>query len=164
MLIDSRLTFIPYIASIERGVKYRTNVMRGLAKTSGGTSDRVLRSFYVHAVRSCVDYGTPCLMAAAPATLQPLETAQHSALRVILGAPLWTKCICLRAEGRMSSVAMRVTQLSVGHLVALLRHRGLEPLRVSVRPSYGRPSCSARGHGWRLLPPNLDQPGRRAPS
>ncbi|XP_050706238.1 uncharacterized protein LOC126991544 [Eriocheir sinensis] len=83
-------------------------------------------------VRSCIDYGTPCLLTVGPAALRPLETAQNAALRVIVGAPMWTKCVCLRAEARVCSVAARVTQLSVGHLAALLRCMGAEQLRASV--------------------------------
>ncbi|XP_050703665.1 uncharacterized protein LOC126989142 [Eriocheir sinensis] len=130
--VDSSLSFGPHIARVRDEVRRRTNVMRALARTAGGSGDRVLRTFYIQGVRSCIDYGTPCLLTVGPAALRPLETAQNAALRVIVGAPMWTKCVCLRAEARVCSVAARVTQLSVGHLAALLRCMGAEQLRASV--------------------------------
>ena len=131
--LDSRLSFTPYIRTLSRSVKSRTNVMRALTRLSGGASERVLRTFYVHAVRACVDYATPCLLTAPPALLTPLDTAQNSALRIIVGAPLWTKCLCLRAEAKISDVPTRISQLSVGHLVTLLRPQAAAPLRATVR-------------------------------
>ncbi|XP_050710062.1 uncharacterized protein LOC126994834 [Eriocheir sinensis] len=130
--VDSSLSFGPHIARVRDEVRRRTNVMRALARTAGGSGDRVLRTFYIQGVRSCIDYGTPCLLTVGPAALRQLETAQNAALRVIVGAPMWTKCVCLRAEARVCSVAARVTQLSVGHLAALLRCMGAEQLRASV--------------------------------
>ncbi|XP_050739898.1 uncharacterized protein LOC127009964 [Eriocheir sinensis] len=132
MTIDSRLSFVPYIASLRARVKSRTNIMRALARTEGGASGRVLRRFYVQAVRSCVDYGSPCLLTVSTAALEPLEVAQNAALRHILGAPRWTKCVCLRAEARLPSISTRITQLSISHLIKLLRLRGSESLRDSV--------------------------------
>ncbi|XP_050691579.1 uncharacterized protein LOC126983125 [Eriocheir sinensis] len=122
--VDSSLSFGPHIARVRDEVRRRTNVMRALARTAGVAGNRVLRTFYVQDVRSCIDYGTPCLLTVGPVALRPLETAQNAALRVIVGAPMWTKCVC--------SVAARVTQLSVGHLAALLRRMGAEQLRASV--------------------------------
>lgn len=125
--LDSWLSFALYVTHLRRDVETCTNVLRALARTASGASDRVLRFFYLQAVSTCVDYGAPCLMTVAPAALQPLETAQNAAIPVILGALRWTKCICLWTEARLSSVAVRVTQLSVGHLATVLRRRGSEP-------------------------------------
>lgn len=74
------------------------NVMRALAKISGEAEDRVLRLFYVQAVCSC-------LLTVGTMALQQLETAQNAALRVMVSAQLWTKCVCLRAETRLCTVS-----------------------------------------------------------
>ncbi|XP_050712690.1 uncharacterized protein LOC126996360 [Eriocheir sinensis] len=129
--VDSSLSFGPHIARVRDEVRRRTNVMRALTRTAGGSGDRVLRTFYIQGVRSCIDYGTPCLLTVGPAALRPLETAQNAALRVIIGAPCGRNA-CASGRARVCSVAARVTQLSVGHLAALLRCMGAEQLRASV--------------------------------
>ncbi|XP_050710063.1 uncharacterized protein LOC126994835 [Eriocheir sinensis] len=146
--LDSRLSFAPYLNHLRQAMVTRTNIMRSLARTAGGASDRVLRLFYLQAVRACVDYGTPCLMTVDPAALQPLETAQNAAIRTILRAPRWTKCICMRAEMRISTVATRVNQLAVGHLVTLLRRRRSEPLRASVEQALHQAPLLFRRKTW----------------
>lgn len=87
---------------------------------------------YIQAVRSRPDYGVPYLMTVSSVALQPLETAQNATFRVLLRVPQWTKCVCFRVEAHINSIAKRVSQLSVGHLAALLRHGGSEQLPASV--------------------------------
>ncbi|XP_050704226.1 uncharacterized protein LOC126989660 [Eriocheir sinensis] len=111
--IDSRLSFGPYVNQLSQTVVTRTNIMRALARTAGGASDRVLRLFYLQAVRACVDYRTPCLMTVDPAALRPLETAQNAAIRTILGAPRWTKCLCMRVNQRGSISSPSATWATV---------------------------------------------------
>ncbi|XP_050706457.1 uncharacterized protein LOC126991839 [Eriocheir sinensis] len=146
--LDSRLSFTPYVNRLRQTVATRTNIMRALARTAGGASDRVLRLFYLQAVRACVDYGTPCLMTVNPAALRPLETAQNAAIRTIVGAPRWAKCISMRAEVRLSTVAARITQLAVGHLATLLCRRGSEPLRASVKQALNQAPLLFRRKTW----------------
>ncbi|XP_050705387.1 uncharacterized protein LOC126990784 [Eriocheir sinensis] len=134
MVIDSRLSFRPYVASIRVKIMARVNTMRALAGRSCGANDRVLRSYYVSAVRSCLDYATPCLLTVPPASLEPIETAQNSALRTLLGAPRWTKCICLRTEAFICPVTERV-RLGLVLLITLLRRPEAAPLAVRVRRS-----------------------------
>lgn len=106
----------------------RVNVMRAITGRSGEANDRVL-SFYMCTVHSRLDYAAPCLLTVGPASLHLLETVQNSALRTLLGAPLWMKCICLRVEAFVCNVAERVAQLGVGHLVTLLRREGSDAPR-----------------------------------
>ncbi|XP_050724597.1 uncharacterized protein LOC127002559 [Eriocheir sinensis] len=133
MLLDSRLSFKPCVASVRVKMMARARVMRAMAGSTCGAGDRVLRSFYVGAVRSCLDYAAPCLITLPASSLAPLETAQNSALRTLLGAPGWTKCLCMRAEASLCCVSERVRQLGLGHLVALLRTTGAAPLAERVR-------------------------------
>ncbi|XP_050706452.1 uncharacterized protein LOC126991834 [Eriocheir sinensis] len=146
--LNSRLSFAPYVNHLRQTVATRTNIMRALARTAGGASDRVLRLVYLQAVRACVDYGTPCLMTVDPAALHPLETAQNAAIRTIVGAPRGTKCISMRAEVRLSTVAARITQLAVGHLATLLRRRGAESLRASVEQALNQAPLLFRKKTW----------------
>ena len=129
--------------------------MRAMSRLSGGSSDRVLRTFYVQAVRACVDYGTPCLMTMPPPLLRSLDTAQHTSLRLVLGAPMWTKCICLRYEARVCTVSTRVAQLAVGHLTTFLRPPGAAPLRASVRQALLQDPHLFRRRTWASIAAGL---------
>ncbi|XP_050704461.1 uncharacterized protein LOC126989883 [Eriocheir sinensis] len=143
MTIDSRLSFVPYIASLSARVKSRTNIMRALARTEGGASGRVLRRFYVQAVRSCVDYGSPCLLTVSTAALEPLEVAQNAALRHILGAPRWTKCVCLRAEALLQDPHLFRRRLWAAVAAAKLRPHALARASIATpdapHPTYVAP-------------------------
>lgn len=81
MTVDGRLIFRPYIARVRGEVLRRTNIMRAIARTVGGPSDRVLRKFYMQAVLSCINYGAPCL----------ITTAQNAALSRDAGRPTLDK-------------------------------------------------------------------------
>ncbi|XP_050715315.1 uncharacterized protein LOC126997825 [Eriocheir sinensis] len=179
MLLDPRLTFFPYIASIRVKMSSRVNVIRAMAGRSCGAGDRVLRFFYTSAVRSCLDYAAPCLLTVPPSSLHPLETAPNSAIRTLLGAPLWAKCVCLRAKAFVCCVAERVVQLGVGHLPTLLRRAEAVPLAERVRQSLHQdpllfqrqtwPSIVARTlgeHGlahWLMAPTDLPAPAYTPP-
>lgn len=55
MKLDSRLSFVPYIASIKSMMSSRVNVMRAIARCSGGASDRVFLRFYTAVVKAHID-------------------------------------------------------------------------------------------------------------
>lgn len=102
-------------------------------------------------------------------SLNPLETALNSAIRTLLGAPLWAKCVCLRAEAFVWCVAGRVVQLGVGQLATLLCRAEAGPSRreegsLSIFQRQTRSSIVARmlgEHGlahWLMAPPDLPVP------
>lgn len=134
MRLDTSLSFRPFISTIRDKMEKRINVMRALAGRSFGTGDRVLCMFDSSAVRACVEYAAPCLLLVPISRLTPLETTQNKALRVILGAPRWTKCIAMRAKTSMCRVLERVSQL-VGGLDtrSLLRQPVASHLMEKVR-------------------------------
>lgn len=101
--------------------KSRINVLRSLSVLEGGSSFRVMRLFYTHAICSLMDYLAPYLVLGSPTLIYKLEVVQDQTLRLLLGAPVWTRLCTLRAECCLPTIHARVTQLSVEHYVSLLR-------------------------------------------
>lgn len=109
--------------------------MKALAGCSCGADDRVLRSFFVGTFRSRLNYAAQYLITVPPSSLHPLETAQNSDLRNLLGAPPWGKCVCLLAEAFICCVTELVMQPGVYHLAILMRRAEAAPLAEQVKRS-----------------------------
>ncbi|KAK3886998.1 hypothetical protein Pcinc_002640 [Petrolisthes cinctipes] len=101
----------------------RIKVMRDITGTRTGADFSVLRLFYMHAVRSLFDYASPVLATFRPTHFQRLEVAQNKALRLMLGAPMWTRIANLQLETRIDPIAVRVGK-NAACLVSHLSTRG----------------------------------------
>ncbi len=71
--------------------------MRFITATESGADLRVLKTFYLQARRIIIDYAAPLLATIHPAQIEHLEKLQNEALRIMLGAPRWTKVCNMRA-------------------------------------------------------------------
>lgn len=110
--LDTHLNFNRHINYLRERLDTRLAVLKSIGGIKGGSSHRVRRLFFTHAVRSLVDYCAPCLAALPDSSLARLETKQNIALRSILGAPPWTKSINLRAELTLPPLKSRVSQMT----------------------------------------------------
>ena len=110
--VDQRLTFRKEVEYLKERTKARISVMRAMTTTKAGATDRVLRLYYVQAVRSLVDYAAVTLVSLADTNRRSLEAIQNSAMRHILGAPRWTNAQALQAEADLPPLALRVEQLA----------------------------------------------------
>lgn len=90
----------------ERAIN-RIKVMRAITGTRTGADFSVLRLYYTHAVRSLFDYASPVLATLKHTHLQRLEVAQNQALRLMLGAPMWTRIVNLQLESLIDPIAVR---------------------------------------------------------
>ena len=99
----------------------RLNVLRSLAYTGGGAGFAVLRAFYVHAIRSLVDYYAPALLTLGERLHEKLETIQNRAMRVCLGAPRWTRLVNMRMETGLIPLHLRIQQIVAGIILKALR-------------------------------------------
>ena len=99
----------------------RLAVLRSLASIKVGAGYHVLRAFYIHAIRSLVDYAAPALLTLRPSFFQKLETIQNRAMRVCLGAPMWTRLENLRLETNLIPLRLRIRQLVAGCTLKALR-------------------------------------------
>ena len=110
--IDQRLTFRKEVEYLLERTSNRLSVMAAMTNTRAGATHRVLRLYYVQAVRSLVDYAAVALVSLADTNKKALETIQNRAMRQIAGAPRWTKLEALRAETGLPSLTLRVEQLT----------------------------------------------------
>ncbi|MPC86638.1 hypothetical protein E2C01_081473 [Portunus trituberculatus] len=111
--IDSQMKCTTHIAALKERATTRLNAMRCITGAEGGANFNVLRTFYTQAIRSIFDYATPLLIMTTPAQSEALEKAQNEALRIILGAPRWTKTCNLRAEAHLPPVRRRMQALHI---------------------------------------------------
>ena len=95
--------------------------MRAITGLRGGATPPVLRSYYMQGIHSIIEYGAPCLATASEKCLTSLEKIQNQALRIIAGAPNWTKTCTLQAETNIPPIKMRLYSTAIGHLVKFIR-------------------------------------------
>ena len=59
--MDSNLNYKQHVTSIQERTQARLKTMRAITAIEGGANFRVLRLFYIQAIRSLVDYAAPLL-------------------------------------------------------------------------------------------------------
>ena len=127
--IDQRLTFRKEVNYLKERTKLRLTVMRAMTSSRAGATQRVLRLYYLQAVRSLVDYAAVALVTLSDGALRALEAVQNTALRSVLGAPRWTKLEALRAEASLPPLALRVDQLVAAWVAKLVTRPSHNPAR-----------------------------------
>ncbi|KAG7175249.1 RNA-directed DNA polymerase from mobile element jockey-like 14, partial [Homarus americanus] len=90
----------------------RVNLMRAMTGPKVGAGHVVLRTLYIHAIRSLTDYATPALNALSEGQWAKLEVAQNNAMRAIVKAPMWTKIENLHMETGLASLQTRAERLT----------------------------------------------------
>lgn len=115
--LDCRLNLQQLVRTTKDRVKARLNVMRAMTATEGGANFRVLRLFYLQAIRSIIDYAAPLLATISTTQMGELEKLQNEALRIMLGAPRWTRLYNMRAETELPQVYHRVHAMNTSLLV-----------------------------------------------
>ena len=119
--LDAHLRFNKHIAAIKDRTRARLRIMRAMAGLHEGASYPVLRIFYIQAIRSVIEYGAPCLAATTPASIQVLEKLQNHALRIIVGAPRWTRVCALQMEASIPPLQARLHATHGAHLAKVFR-------------------------------------------
>lgn len=84
--------------------------MRRMTGPSAGADYEVLRTYYIHAVRSLIDYSSIALVGLSPAQIHDIQVQQNKTLWLIVGAPIWTKISNLQMETNIPPVEVRVTK------------------------------------------------------
>ena len=120
--IDQGLTFKKQVRYLRERTKHRLTVMRAMTNSRSGATLKVLRLFYIQAVRSLVDYSSVALVSLTKTKKTDLEKVQNVAMRTILDAPRWTNLATMRAELGLPPLTVRVDQLAAT-LVARIVNR-----------------------------------------
>ena len=95
--INAKLSFHKQVEYLRERTSARLAPMRHITSLSGCANCHVRRTFYVHAIRPIVEYSTPTLANLTETQICSLEVAQNT-LRLILGAPMWTRICNLQME------------------------------------------------------------------
>ena len=111
--LDHRLNFRHHVQYTADRVRPRLRVMRFITATEGGADFRVLKTFYLQAIRSIFDYAAPLLATVRQTQIIHLERLQNEALRTMLGAPRWAKVCNMRAEAKIPLVQHRINALII---------------------------------------------------
>ncbi|KAG0714204.1 putative RNA-directed DNA polymerase from transposon BS [Chionoecetes opilio] len=120
--LDSQLTFKKHVAATKERAKSRIRILRIMTGFQEGTNYDVLRTFYVQAIRSLIDYGAPCLSLTSATQASALETVQNEALRIMAGESRWTRTNILHLETNTPPIRTRLTALTISHFTKFFRH------------------------------------------
>ena len=83
---DKRQTWKQHIAKAEAKVVRRLAILRKLAGTTWGASEKILKTVYQGTVRSHLEYGSSAWSTTAKTNQQAFDKVQNKALRLITGA------------------------------------------------------------------------------
>ncbi len=122
----------------------RTAILRSLTSLSGGANLQVLRTYYVQAVRSVIDYAAPALTNLSHQQWKKLEVAQNNAMRAALGAPMWTRLETLRLETGLPSLQERISQRTATIISKIIISSDPIPVRQAVVVGLGQNN----GNSW----------------
>lgn len=92
--------------------RLRNRVIRAMSWKGMGASGAVLLAAYKSLVRTLIDYASPVLTTISSSDAKALESIQNDALRIVFGAPKWTRTDNLRAEARLPSLFERVKYMT----------------------------------------------------
>ena len=121
----------PIVRDLLDRLQCRLRPLQWLTNNSTGISIPVARTSYVTFIRSVIDYLSPALIQLPKSSLQPLETFQKKAMRVILGCSLSTRVVNMQAELNISPIIDRIT-----YIMTRLTAKCLHSPRLA--PHYGR--------------------------
>ena len=146
--LDSRLSFTAQLQYLRERMQARTNVMRAMTRPGAGATYRVLRLYYVQAVRSLVDYCAPVLAALSPSQQERLEVAQNGALRTMLGAPRWCSACVMQSEAGLVPLADRVSFIATCRVARVLRRDAQGAVLATLRLAMEQGEDCLRGSPW----------------
>ena len=117
--IDAKLRFGKEVRHLMDATRARLHLLRAMTRPRLGAGYKVLRTYYVQAVRSVVDYAAVALVSLPDSQWKKLEVLQNQALRTITAAPPWTRVVNLRQEAGVSSLRLRAKRLCACLLVGI---------------------------------------------
>ena len=102
--IDSKLNFNKELKYLRQKAAARLNTMKYVTSLKGGASLELQKTYYKACTRSLIDFAAPVLTNLTDNLKETLEVIQNNAMRLMLGAPMWTKLCNLRAESNLPTL------------------------------------------------------------
>ena len=115
--IDRQLKFDIQITHLRERAKARLAPMRYMTSLHEGAKFDIQKLYYMATTRSIIDYSAPALINLTDQQYARLEVLQNNALRLMLGAPMWTRLCNLQMEGNLPPLKTRIETRNI-HIVA----------------------------------------------
>jgi ribonuclease HI len=112
IFFDKHLKFNCHINYLHTKCLKRINLMKSLTTINKGASAKVLKTYYLTAIRSLIDYSAPVLSNITINNSTILQKIQNSAMRIILGAPLWTSVFNMQTELHILPIKDRIMEIN----------------------------------------------------
>ncbi|XP_066988282.1 uncharacterized protein [Macrobrachium rosenbergii] len=130
--INHKLSPANEIQHLKQKTICRLNAMRRISSLRQGASSHLLRMFYIQTTCSVVEYAVPALTKMTHPQVCSLEVIQNNAMKIIAGAPVWTKLCLLRAETNLLPLPSRIDQRNALTIVKTLKGGRDCPLRNKI--------------------------------
>ena len=108
IIVDKNLYFEKQITYLRERAKARLAPMQFMTSTQEGAKFNIQKLYYTATVRSLVDYSAPVLVNLKESQQARLEVIQNNALRLMLGAPMWTRLCNLQHESNFATLKIRI--------------------------------------------------------
>ncbi|XP_068225488.1 uncharacterized protein [Palaemon carinicauda] len=108
VILNHHLSPVSQVKYLKHRISTRFAAMKRITSLSKGASHLLLRKFHVQAIVSQVEYAAPALTGLPTGLLTSLEVIQNNCMRLIAGAPMWTRLQLLRAETGLLPLANRI--------------------------------------------------------
>ena len=138
VVIDSQLSFAPHADHLRRKLQRRINLTRLLGGTIDGATTTMMLQLYRALVHSCLVYGAPALLMAAPSTIDSLERLQRVALRVALGLPRHASSPLTLEEAGVLPLRLAVHDATARYLIRAALHPQPPPVIETVKSALPR--------------------------
>ena len=131
--LDRTLSFQKHIKTVTGKVVGKCKMLAALSTKTWGWQKKNMRSVYITAVRSIMDYAAPAWQPFCSKTqLQHLDVAQNKALRIVNGQHASTRCEAIRAESGLPSYQTISKQLTALSYEKATRLQPSHPKRESL--------------------------------
>ena len=148
VIIDKRLTFIPYAKYIADKISMRLNILRILGGITRANTC-LLRKLYIALIQPIIDYGAPALIGAKTSAINILEVAERRAIRLVLGLPMWTKVELVYAEANLLPFRFKLPLLTSKYIANTQIKSHPNPSATHVYNNPEDPKVS-KPNTWRL--------------
>jgi exonuclease III len=138
--ISSRGSLLEHCKERAAMANQRIGLLRLINGKNWGANTKTLKQLYVQYIRPILEHGSVVTATATPSHIKPLKVAERKALRVILGAPTYTRNEDLHERSGIQPIQDRLVTLREKAIMRFGDSEGitqLEDARAFIRPNPG---------------------------
>lgn len=155
LTLDSRLSWVPYVAAIKENCLSSSNMVRHISGPSSGCPQRTAVSLHNATTAARVLFGLPYARP-SPSAFNRLEALHRSGLRHALGIPPSTRSVAVLAEAKTLPLRLAATQKLLQQLARLHKTSAGRSLLQRLR-SRSNSRFSATIRTFDILFPSVQQ-------